>query len=934
VTLRAPRPPTVPPPQRLPLVATIAPIVASLVLYLITRSPFTLAFAALGPVIAIASTADRAMQRRKTAKRERLRFAAAIESSRADIERAHADARLERGRAAPSVADLIAGLSDSSLLWREKSVADLEVRIGTATLPSDLRFDGTDSETDDTDEVKHQLAELAESAAALRDAPVSVRPGTGIGIVGSPALAASAARAIVVQLAARVSPASTILEIPAGESWRWLEVLPNACVGESDDGVIRLRGESETRIAIAATTAGLPRGLDTVLEVDPLGIASIPAARDATRRDTVRMDGVRVDLLGANEAELAVEQLAAVASREGIAGPSGHGLADAVAFGALEQPEDVGLSAVLGPAAVGRFQLDLVSDGPHAIIGGTTGSGKSELLISWVLGMSAHRSPDRVTFLFVDFKGGAAFDSLRVLPHCVGVMTDLDAAHSLRALVSLGAELRHRERLLAAAGLRSIDDAPENPPFPRLVVVVDEYAALLETHSSLNSVFADIAARGRSLGVHLVLCTQRPAGVVRDSILANCALRMSLRVASAADSAAVIGSDAAARLPARPIGRVLVSVAGAEPTMAQVAHSSPTDIAVIAERWASAEAPRAPWCPPLPELVEPFVGIPSTDIPFGTVDLPHEQRQDDARWDPARHGNLLVVGGAGSGKSGVVRAIAQAPSLLTRTLVPSTVPALWDALGAVTEPTVLLIDDLDAIVAGCQEDYQAALLDRLSRVLRDGPASGIHCVLTAQRVGGSLHAVTALTSSLLTLRMPNRQEHVLAGADPATFLADAPPGAGYWRGDRVQVAGVASSASRPLPLARRAISVATAVVAVASTRPEEIARRIGEFAPGRQVTVLGGWRAGESAEPAGSPGGGRDILAPPILIGDPEVWQSQWTLLASLRRSGELLFDGCSLPEVRALTRSRELPPPFPRGERPVWILDRDGEFSRAKLVP
>ena len=932
MTLRAPRPPTVPAPQRLPLIATLAPVIASIVLYLITRSPFTLAFAALGPVIAIASTADRALQRRKTGKRERARFSAALESSRAEIERAHEDERLERGRAAPVVAELIAGLSDSRQLWLEKSAVDLEVRIGTATLLSELRFDGADPGSDESAEVQEQFADLVVSARSLSDAPVCVRLGTGIGIVGPSVLAAAAARAILVQLAARVSLASTVLEIPAGDSWRWLELLPNVTTSESEDDVLRLHGDSESVIAAAATAAGLPRGLGTIIELDQLGMATIA---------TSRMDGVRVDLLGAAEAELAVEQLAALAASEGIVGPSGHGLADTVTFATLEQPDEIGLSAVLGPAAGGQLRVDLVSDGPHAIIGGTTGSGKSELLISWVLGMSAHRSPERVTFLFVDFKGGAAFDSLRALPHCVGVMTDLDAGHSLRALASLGAELRHRERLLAAAGLRSIDAASDDPPFPRLVVVVDEYAALLETHSSLNSVFADIASRGRSLGMHLVLCTQRPAGVVRDSILANCALRMSLRVANAADSSAVIGTDAAARLPARPLGRVLVSVAGAEPTLAQVAHSTSADVAVIAERWASAGTPRAPWCPPLPEIVEPFAGHATSDIPFGMVDLPHEQRQDDARWDPARHGNVLVVGGAGSGKSGVLRAMAAAPSLLARTLIPSTVPALWDVLGhalapalaPAANPRVLLIDDLDAIVAGCSDDYQTALLDRLAHVLRDGPASGIHCVVTVQRVGGSLHGVAALTSSLLTLRMPNRQEHVLAGADPATFLPDAPPGAGYWRGNRVQVAFVPAGRSEPQPLVRCAVSVATAVVAVVSTRPEEITRRLQELAPRAAVTVLGVWRAGESSELAVS-GGGPDILAPQIVVGDPEVWQSQWTLLASLRRSGALLFDGCSLAEVRALTRSRELPPPVPRGERPLWILDRDGEFARAELVP
>src|SRR5690606_27304489 len=112
---------------------------------------------------------------------------------------------------------------------------------------------------------------------------------------------------------------------------------------------------------------------------------------------------------------------------------------------------------------------------------------------------------------------------------------------------SLTAELRRREAILAELGARNIAEA--NGRLPRLVIVVDEFAALLQEHSDLGAVFTDIAARGRALGMHLILGTQRAAGVIRDALAANCPLRVSLRVTEAADSRLVIGSDDAAELP-------------------------------------------------------------------------------------------------------------------------------------------------------------------------------------------------------------------------------------------------------------------------------------------------------------------------------------------------------------------------------------------------
>ncbi|NEC92777.1 FtsK/SpoIIIE domain-containing protein, partial [Streptomyces sp. SID12501] len=217
---------------------------------------------------------------------------------------------------------------------------------------------------------------------------------------------------------------------------------------------------------------------------------------------------------------------------------------------------DATLRAVLGQGVAGELVLDLRRDGPHALVGGTTGSGKSEFLQAWVLATATAHSPDRVTFLFVDYKGGAAFADCVELPHCVGLVTDLTPHLVRRPLTSLRAELRRREHLLQrkkAKDLLSLERTgdPETPP--ALVIVVDEFAALVSEVPEFVDGVVDVAQRGRSLGLHLVLATQRPAGVIKDNLRANTNLRIALRTADEQDSTDVLGSPVSAHFdPAVP----------------------------------------------------------------------------------------------------------------------------------------------------------------------------------------------------------------------------------------------------------------------------------------------------------------------------------------------------------------------------------------------
>ncbi|MFJ8493909.1 FtsK/SpoIIIE domain-containing protein [Streptomyces sp. NPDC094038] len=386
--------------------------------------------------------------------------------------------------------------------------------------------------------------------------------------------------------------------------------------------------------------------------------------------------------------------------------------------------------AVLGIGYDGEFAVDLVRDGPHALIAGTTGSGKSELLQTLVATLAVVNRPDEMTFVLVDYKGGSAFAECADLPHTVGLVTDLDTRLVERALVSLGAELRRRETQLAQAGAKDIEDYLDKrarggnvlPPLPRLLLVIDEFASMARELPEFISGLVNIAQRGRSLGIHLVLATQRPGGAVTPDIRANTNLRIALRTTDTSESRDIIDAPdsgdispanpgrAYARLgPSallpfqsgrvggrRPGGQAAVGTevpVRAEPVTWQnlggpvpAARSrggsgaaqteAVTDLAVLAGAVAQAarlaDVPRqpSPWLPPLPELLPwtpPPAPKPTAEreaalpaVEYGVVDLPAQQTRVPLVLDLDRSGHLHIVGSPRSGRSQTLRTLAAA----------------------------------------------------------------------------------------------------------------------------------------------------------------------------------------------------------------------------------------------------------------------------------
>jgi S-DNA-T family DNA segregation ATPase FtsK/SpoIIIE len=380
-----------------------------------------------------------------------------------------------------------------------------------------------------------------------------------------------------------------------------------------------------------------------------------------------------------------------------------------------------GLVHPIGLGPDGVFSLDLVADGPHALIGGTSGAGKSELLQSMVASLITNYPPTHLNLLFVDYKGGAASTVFRGVPHTVGYVTNLNADLAMRALTSLRAELNRRMRLLEGKAkdlaemlLRHPDEAPAS-----LVIVVDEFATLVKEVPDFVAGMVDIAQRGRSLGIHLILATQRPSGSVNDNILANTNLRLSLRMLDSGESTAIIGSPEAADIPVPLRGRgfarmgprelvpfqsayagaPLTGDAGPRPVLVAPFAIEPADGAttviggdaagtgtertqldavidavVEASRTGNYRPSRAPWREMLPEhvalaqlrtdqrAVAP-TGMAGRQVAVGIIDHPELQEQYPAVVDLEDGGGLMVFGSGGSGKTTLLRTIALSAAL-------------------------------------------------------------------------------------------------------------------------------------------------------------------------------------------------------------------------------------------------------------------------------
>lgn len=341
----------------------------------------------------------------------------------------------------------------------------------------------------------------------------------------------------------------------------------------------------------------------------------------------------------------------------------------AAGLSATPVPIETDHAVPLGMTSCGSLDISLPKHGPHAMVAGTTGSGKSVLLHHWCLALAARHSPRALNLVLLDFKGGATFRTLSHLPHTVGCVSDLDLSHALRALNGIEAELRRRELLLHRLQVSSYEEL-KNPP-ARVVIVVDEFHALHQQLPDAEERLGRIASLGRSLGMHIILSTQHPLGQISSQIKANIALRICLRMQDAMQSIDVLGDAIATELPGTAAGYAYCRDANGLHVFRGLTVRQPERLILAmntACRFLRHNRPQELFTPPLPHLLHADMLL---DVDSSTTDGSTQAKVPTARIGLQDDGmrtrlctlrfdglNVAVIGPPGSGKSSLLAVIA------------------------------------------------------------------------------------------------------------------------------------------------------------------------------------------------------------------------------------------------------------------------------------
>lgn len=744
-------PPELPSPTSPGLLSRLLPVVLSLTCMGImaaafsagagvTRNPVFLAL----PAMMLVSTAVTGHARRRggglDADRDRyLDYLGSLSETVSEVAVAQRRSSISRDPDPDTLWTLIGG----PRMWeRRRTDADFALaRVGMGSRPLARRLVAPQLPADELrDPVTAMALRRFLRAHSTIDAPVTIdlRAGTLVTVDGDPEEARGLLRAILCQLAVLHAPDQLLIAAAVDDEnrghWDWLKWLPhNQHPLDSDEaGPVRMIYSSagQARDALAAVqgpelvvVTDLAEGVDPIVGATIIG-AGTGGGPLRFRTPAPTAPGWCPDQMSPIAALVCARRLAgchARTNRQGSAHPNWPELGGLCALDRFDptavwrhQRLHDRLRVPIGTTSEGvPLELDIKEPaeggmGPHGLCIGATGSGKSELLRTIALGMMAHNSPETLNLLLIDFKGGATFLDYAKAPHVAAVITNLadDAPLVSRMRDALAGETNRRQQLLRTAGCVSVaayERAREDSastPLPTLFIIVDEFSELLGQHPDFADTFVAIGRLGRSLGMHLLLASQRLDEGRLRGLEAHLSYRLCLKTLSANESQTVLGGLEAYRLPSTP-GAGFLRIGGGEPIRFQAALvsaplptnapartatagagsvrvfgtrivgtvSRATGLSGIPERTISSavldrltgQGPPAHrvWLPPLgpaPELRTVLADVGCTPgglaVPIGTVDRPLDQCRAPLMVDMSgAAGNLAVVGAPQSGKS-------------------------------------------------------------------------------------------------------------------------------------------------------------------------------------------------------------------------------------------------------------------------------------------
>ena len=639
-------------------------------------------------------------------------------------------------------------LAGGEQMWRRSPGAPgfCEVRIGVGERPPSTRLiaGGTEPGREADPVTVSALAQLIRRRSTVAGVPVTVNlRGLGHVTVGGPVDAARALlRAVVCQLATTHGPRhvriAAVVDVSTAGHWEWLKWLGHHWypTGHGPPVALRLRtladlpateSPAQTIVIVDSATAG-PAGSPPGTGVTVLTVAAhsgIPAAdlHLELGADVLQFGAaaVRPDRMNHEQAVTCARWLArwrCAPVPEAAGWPELIGIADPARFDppsvwTTSDPQRF-LRVPVGRCADGTpLHLDLKEAahdgmGPHGLCVGATGSGKSEFLRTLVLGLITTHPPEELNLVLIDFKGGATFLGLHRARHVSALITNLaeEAQLVARMADALAGEMTRRQELLRAAGnvanIAEYRRRTDLPALPALLIVVDEFSELLQQHPDFAELFVAIGRLGRSLGMHLLLASQRLDEGRLRGLESHLSYRVCLKTFSSNESRSVLGIADAYELPNTPGAAYLktpsgdlvrfqtafVSATGTLPEyMPAAPHHTPrprlfatswmpayhrpatsatTVLQQVVDRLAGYGTPaHQVWLPPLPSAIplsDVLLSDPGPlDVAIGLIDRPFEQRRDRLMLSlGGARGNVAIVGGPQSGKSTTAKTLAVA----------------------------------------------------------------------------------------------------------------------------------------------------------------------------------------------------------------------------------------------------------------------------------